>query len=82
MDTKKYSQRNNNKSRLIWFGIAIAVIVVWVIGFVPWWKFDAHGDAGSFGDSFGCISSLFSAFAFVGVIYTIWLQSRELGLQR
>jgi len=38
--------------------------------------------AGSFGDSFGILTSLFSALAFSGMIITILLQKEELGLQR
>lgn len=37
---------------------------------------------GQFGDMFGAANSLFSAFAFAGVIYTILLQRTELQLQR
>ncbi|MBU2103599.1 hypothetical protein KKD95_01140 [Patescibacteria group bacterium] len=37
---------------------------------------------GLFGDSFGALNALFSGFAFLGIIYTIILQSQELGLQR
>lgn len=38
--------------------------------------------AGVFGDSFGILTSLFSALAFAGMIITILLQKEELGLQR
>lgn len=38
--------------------------------------------AGVFGDSFGILTSLFSALAFTGMIITILLQKEELGLQR
>lgn len=38
--------------------------------------------AGVFGDSFGILTSLFSGLAFVGIVYTIFLQSHELELQR
>ncbi|MEK7638956.1 MAG: hypothetical protein AAB388_02210 [Patescibacteria group bacterium] len=37
---------------------------------------------GLFGDSFGALNALFSGFAFLGIIYTIILQTQELGLQR
>ncbi len=39
-------------------------------------------EKGLFGDAFGSINALFTAFAFAGVIYTIFLQRRELALQR
>lgn len=38
--------------------------------------------AGQFGDSFGVITSLFSGFAFSGVLITLMLQRDELKLQR
>jgi|APLak6261660231_1056022.scaffolds.fasta_scaffold11409_2 hypothetical protein len=38
--------------------------------------------AGQFGDSFGVITSLFSGFAFSGVLITLILQRDELKLQR
>lgn len=37
---------------------------------------------GQFGDMFGAASSLFSAFALAALIYTVWLQRKELQLQR
>jgi hypothetical protein len=40
------------------------------------------GNAGAFGDSFGILTSLFSALAFTGMIITILLQKDELSLQR
>ncbi len=42
-------------------------------------KFD---DLGTYGDFFGCFNSLVSALAFGGLIYTIYLQRRDLELQR
>jgi hypothetical protein len=37
---------------------------------------------GQFGDMFGATNALFSGFAFLGIIYTIYLQRNELSLQR
>ncbi len=37
---------------------------------------------GQFGDMFGAMNALFSGFAFLGIIYTIYLQRNELSLQR
>lgn len=39
-------------------------------------------DAGAFGDLFGGITALFSGLAFAGIIYTVILQTEELGYQR
>ena len=53
-----------------------------------WWLFTASKfkgswpDAGPFGDAFGGVNALFSAFAFAGIIYTILLQRKELRYQR
>lgn len=48
------------------------------------WPIDelSIGKAGGFGDSFGILTSLFSALAFAGLILTILLQRDELSLQR
>jgi len=35
-----------------------------------------------FGDMFGAVNALFSGLAFLGIIYTIYLQRNELALQR
>ncbi|MCD2260206.1 putative phage abortive infection protein [Psychroserpens luteolus] len=39
-------------------------------------------DRGAFGDKFGFINSLFSGLALAGIIYSIFLQQKELSLQR
>jgi len=43
-----------------------------------------YGDdeRGSFGDMFGAANALFAGLAFAGLIYTLLLQRKELGLQR
>lgn len=48
------------------------------------WPIDSVtlGQAGVFGDSFGILTSLFSAFAFGGLIITIWQQQEELRQNR
>lgn len=70
------------RQRVFWSAVFAGVVVLWLLGFVPWMAYCSHSDAGTFGDSFGWISSLFSALAFLGIILTISLQSRELELQR
>lgn len=52
----------------LWF--LFALILPWIPG---------HG---SFGDLFGSLNTLFSGFAFAGVIYAIYQQKEELKLQR
>ena len=46
------------------------------------WLYPEIEYRGQFGDSFGAINALFTGLAFVGVIWTIRLQIRELELQR
>ena len=45
--------------------------------FLPDWT-----ASGQFGDMFGGLNTFFSGLAFLGIIYTIFLQREELGLQR
>lgn len=58
-----------------------AVIVLWGLnGFVG--MLLGLSDAGTFGDQFGAVNSLFSGLAFVGLIYTIFLQRNSIEQQR
>lgn len=61
----------------------ILVIAAWALSAVLIWPFFSTGaERGTFGDMFGAVNALFSGFAFVGLIYTILLQKKELSLQR
>lgn len=62
-------------------GLLIGVILFYFIycGFMTTIPLD---DRGTFGDMFGGLNTLFSGFAFAGIIYTILLQKKELVLQR
>lgn len=65
----------------------VAVFFAWFgWGFFLWyWPKERFPDLAShsnYGDMFGGINALFSAFAFAGLIYTILLQRKELSLQR
>lgn len=63
--------------------LMILVIIVWVISaWLSWLFFSDWSKSGTFGDTFGAINSLFSGLALAGIIYTIYLQKIELGLQR
>ena len=64
----------------ILFGLVISVQVI--AGFVISGQFTNWGDRGTFGDMFGAVNTLFSGLAFSGIIYTIFLQGKELELQR
>ncbi len=67
------------------FGIIILVflgylaLVVFIIEFK---NFPKISDQGQFGDSFGVVNALFTAFAFWGVIVTLALQRQEIALQQ
>ncbi|MDO9319550.1 MAG: hypothetical protein Q7V56_15315 [Gammaproteobacteria bacterium] len=60
-----------------------AVITIQVIaGYFIITGLSTWSDRGTFGDMFGAVNTLFSGLAFAGVIYAIYLQSKELELQR
>ena len=62
---------------------SLGVMLAWACGGVlPHLWHSCWEGAGQFGDSFGAINALFSGLALGGVIVAIWLQSRELELQR
>lgn len=58
--------------------VIVLVVVVWATG---WLLYPLKG-RGTIGDMFGVVNALFSALAFAGIIYTVWLQKTELQLQR
>jgi len=72
--------------------VAILVGVIAILSIISYASFllfitrpiDAYtiANAGVFGDSFGVLTSLFSALAFAGVAYTIASQREELKIQR
>jgi hypothetical protein len=53
------------------------VLSVWVL---TWLFLVGQPDRGTFGDMFGSVNALFSGLAFAALIYTIFLQRRELRL--
>ena len=83
MNKNEEIKKDTNKKLYIGSGI---VIIIWLISF-PLIKLliDYETDfskIGVVGDSFGAINALFSGLAFVGLIFTIYLQKNELRLQR
>lgn len=68
------------KPLYILFGIVVIAQII--IGFTTYISFESWSDRGTFGDMFGGVNALFSGLAFAGVIYAIFLQSKELELQR
>lgn len=59
----------------------ISVIVVWALTFFLLFLPESE-KRGQFGDMFGAVNALFSGLAFAGLIITLILQMKELGLQR
>lgn len=60
-----------------------AVVAGWYyLGVKNYESFASKEDAVRYGDSFGSVNTLFLALAFAGVVVAIFLQMRELGLQR
>ena len=54
------------------------IFVLWAVsGISLWFLLPDWGARGTFGDTFGAVNSLFSGFAFAGVIYTILLQRKQ-----
>jgi hypothetical protein len=63
--------------------VAVAAMVVEVVSGVTIYSvFGSWSDRGNFGQMFGAVSALFSAFALAAVAISIVLQSEELSLQR
>lgn len=77
---------SNNEKKNYWIeiiGILVAIGIIYV-----WYDFFHFNDGepwekrGQMGDSFGVLNTLFSGLAFAGIVFTIFLQKKELGLQR
>ena len=62
-------------------GAAICVLVIWALTFFLFFIDDSE-ERGQIGDMFGVVNALFSGLAFAGLIITLILQKKELGLQR
>lgn len=59
-----------------------SVVVLGLYWYVVSHAYPEPAERGQFGDMFGGVNALFTAFAFASLIYTVILQRRELGLQR
>ena len=74
--------------KLYWLLLALlGVFLIWagwwlLLWFWPFGQLPDLSKQSNFGEMFGGIEALFSAFAFAGLIYTIILQRKELTLQR
>lgn len=79
-DQKKPVHENVVNGVVGW--VAVAALAAWTANFLFGvyyeWGTTPNTDRGTFGDVFGAVNSLFSGFAFAGVIWTITAQQREM----
>lgn len=72
----------SKQNRVIVFAIS-CVLLLYLLSWLCIDLFiDCPNERGTFGDKFGAINSFFSGLAVAGLICTIYLQKKELGLQR
>jgi len=84
MLNKRIVGKSKNRAWLLYL-LFLIVIVIWILSglfIVSTSKLSGWTERGTFGDMFGAINALFSGLAFAGVIYAIYLQTKELSLQR
>ncbi|MCP4052449.1 MAG: hypothetical protein GY739_05150 [Mesoflavibacter sp.] len=75
-DRKEDTKRN-------FYLLIVLVITIWIISWIITDNlYCSVTDRGAFGDKFGFVNSLFSGLALAGIIYSIFLQQKELSLQR
>ena len=80
------SKGNNDNKSIKGYVIALLFSGVLALYLIAWYLIDLFiqnpQDQGVFGDKFDAINALFSGLAFAGLIITLILQKKELGLQR
>lgn len=88
---RQEKEKKSNRNDIIWgVFLFLSVISFW---YFSWQYIDNYISSnesdvtdvearGLFGDKFGAINALFSSLALAGIIFTIFLQRRELKLQR
>lgn len=69
------------------YTLLVASIVIVILLYLGSWYYiddlyNCTEQRGQFGDKFGAVNALFSGLAFAGLIFTIYLQKKELALQR
>lgn len=66
--------------------LSLIAVVIIVIVIVYWWSVSHFlpelSDSGLFGDSFGALNALFSGIALIGVVCALYIQQRQLYLQK
>jgi hypothetical protein len=68
--------------RNIFSGVIFITVFVVIYFLCVAYFYNGMTERGQFGDMFGGLNTIFSGLAFLGVIYTVVLQHRELALQR
>ena len=74
--------KSRRKSWQIAFPLVVVVVLLWGANYLVTYLTRNYECSGQFGDSFGAVNALFSGLAFSGLIFAIWLQSRELHTQQ
>lgn len=78
---KKPKEKNSSNEILKWVKWALLIVLIlWGLNFLA--LLLSNNDRGVFGDMFGGVNALFSGLAFAGIIITIYMQKKELSLQR
>jgi hypothetical protein len=81
MNNNPLRPRRGDRDILLFFVVFTLTLGFWIAGAVaPFLIYPDLPRASSFGESFGFVNALFSALAMSGVIYTIYLQRRDLTL--
>lgn len=62
------------KNKHLWIGVFAAFALWLACLFIVPMTFGWPEEAGQFGDMFGAVNALFTAFTTAGLIYTIWIQ--------
>lgn len=81
MNTKSKKSDSDKDSYRPLIILLVIVFIMWVIALLIMNSWD-ETKRGTFGDMFGSVNALFSGAALAGIIFTIFLQKKELGLQR
>lgn len=88
---KEKEQNKDTDKTLLWISIAAVIVILGVWLFTYFTLINVKtvsgevvdfSERGTFGDMFGGVNALYSGLAFAGIIITILLQRKELGLQR
>jgi hypothetical protein len=70
----------HTKRIIDWLFLTLLVGFVLTVWGLSWYFLEGDTDRGTFGDMFGSVNALFSGLAFAALIFTIYLQRRELKL--